>query len=538
MPRRAPTAAGVQRTAQRASRRLAPLWAVIYQHTGGSAPHAQMKGRTPPNSVCPSVRPARGGACPPGAAGAAGGGGPVPHITLPRCHRLPSPPAPLPSALRAMARPLSPASWVLRGPSRPWLRGPVLRPAALLPLRRPARPAEALPAAEDAVLPECAQSPPSPSLAAIAPSRLLPRGRAGSHAAPPPLSPPRMRVSLLSPLLLLSLSAGPHAAELPLGRAKCPARCDVSTCPSPSCPSGYVPDRCGCCLICAAGEGDSCGRKEDPPCGDSLDCRYPMGKRFAKGVCQCKLSAQVCGSDGRTYDNICQLKAVSRKALQHGLPAVAQVQKGACESGRSMVGPVAGRGEADLSSRVKKALIFTGLGRLVALGTLKTSKDTAPHPAAIDTCGMRNGCLGAFRTAKLGVGLGWGLGRFPRQHGRGWCLAEVQVAAAVLLGQEAVAPARWVEVARLPGQGSGQVLSPGFSWGRAAAPSRSRAASAAPAQRSARRGGRGAGGVPQAGGMERSLHRQRDTGTPEPGPSMGQFGVLITLTRQASQKTP
>ncbi|NXR46996.1 HTRA3 protease, partial [Hippolais icterina] len=142
-----------------------------------------------------------------------------------------------------------------------------------------------------------------------------------------------MRVSLLSALLLLSLSAGPHAAELSLARAKCPARCDVSKCPSPSCPSGYVPDRCGCCLICAAGEGDSCGRKEDPPCGDSLDCRYPMGKRFAKGVCQCKLSAQVCGSDGRTYDNICQLKAVSRKALQHGLPAVAQVQKGACESG-------------------------------------------------------------------------------------------------------------------------------------------------------------------------------------------------------------
>ncbi|PKU41324.1 serine protease htra3 [Limosa lapponica baueri] len=142
-----------------------------------------------------------------------------------------------------------------------------------------------------------------------------------------------MRVSLLSPLLLLSLGCSPGAAELSAVRAKCPTRCDVSKCPSPSCPSGYVPDRCNCCLICAAGEGDSCGRKEDPPCGDSLDCRYPMGKRFAKGVCQCKLSAQVCGSDGRTYDNICQLKAVSRKALQHGLPAVAQVQKGACESG-------------------------------------------------------------------------------------------------------------------------------------------------------------------------------------------------------------
>ncbi|XP_030306702.1 serine protease HTRA3 isoform X2 [Calypte anna] len=142
-----------------------------------------------------------------------------------------------------------------------------------------------------------------------------------------------MRLSLLSPLLLLSFGCSSGAAELSASRAKCPTRCDVSKCPSPSCPSGYVPDRCNCCLICAAGEGDSCGRKEDPPCGDSLDCRYPMGKRFAKGVCQCKLSAPVCGSDGRTYDNICQLKAVSRKALQHGLPGIAQVQKGACESG-------------------------------------------------------------------------------------------------------------------------------------------------------------------------------------------------------------
>uniref|UniRef100_A0A674HUK6 HtrA serine peptidase 3 n=1 Tax=Terrapene triunguis TaxID=2587831 RepID=A0A674HUK6_9SAUR len=130
-------------------------------------------------------------------------------------------------------------------------------------------------------------------------------------------------------LLNLLLSSLPLATLPPA----CPARCNVSKCPSPSCPSGYVPDRCNCCLICAAGEGDSCGRKEDPPCGDSLDCKHPMGKRFGKGVCQCKLSYQVCGSDGRTYDNVCQLKAVSRKALQQGLPAVIQIQKGACESG-------------------------------------------------------------------------------------------------------------------------------------------------------------------------------------------------------------
>ncbi|MGH0155239.1 UNVERIFIED_CONTAM: hypothetical protein FKN15_028946 [Acipenser sinensis] len=122
-----------------------------------------------------------------------------------------------------------------------------------------------------------------------------------------------------------------------LGKAepgpKCPARCDVSKCPSPSCPSGYVPDRCNCCLVCAHGEGDPCGRKDDLPCGDGLECKHPTGKRFAKGVCQCKLGYKVCGSDGKTYRNVCQLKAKSRKALQQGLPTITQVQKGACESG-------------------------------------------------------------------------------------------------------------------------------------------------------------------------------------------------------------
>ncbi|KAJ8262311.1 hypothetical protein GJAV_G00165030 [Gymnothorax javanicus] len=114
-------------------------------------------------------------------------------------------------------------------------------------------------------------------------------------------------------------------------RPKCPERCDVSRCPSPSCPSGYVPDRCNCCLVCANGEGDACGRKDDLPCGDGLECKHPAGKRLSKGVCQCKMTYKVCGSDGNTYGNICQLKAASRKSLQQGLPSITQVQKGACE---------------------------------------------------------------------------------------------------------------------------------------------------------------------------------------------------------------
>ncbi|XP_076002762.1 serine protease HTRA3 [Genypterus blacodes] len=114
-------------------------------------------------------------------------------------------------------------------------------------------------------------------------------------------------------------------------KAKCPARCDVSACPSPSCPSGYVPDRCNCCLVCAQGEGDPCGRKDELPCGDGLECKHPAGRRLSKGFCQCASSQEVCGSDGRTYGNACQLRASNRKALQREEDAIRALHGGACE---------------------------------------------------------------------------------------------------------------------------------------------------------------------------------------------------------------
>ncbi|KAK7166063.1 hypothetical protein R3I93_005981 [Phoxinus phoxinus] len=115
-------------------------------------------------------------------------------------------------------------------------------------------------------------------------------------------------------------------------RRKCSSRCDVSKCPSLSCPSGYVPDHCNCCLVCSLGEGTSCGRKDDAPCGDGLECKFPAGKRLSKGVCQCKTTHRVCGSDGKTYGNVCKMRAAARKAQQRGLSVITQTHKGSCAS--------------------------------------------------------------------------------------------------------------------------------------------------------------------------------------------------------------
>ncbi|CAJ1067151.1 serine protease HTRA1A [Xyrichtys novacula] len=123
----------------------------------------------------------------------------------------------------------------------------------------------------------------------------------------------------------------------------CPARCDKSMCPrvAADCPVGQALDACHCCMVCASGEGEACGgsgKLGDPMCGEGLECSVSGGvgytvtvrRRSKSGTCVCKTTDPVCGSDGVSYRNICELKRVSRRAQKLQQPPVLFIQRGAC----------------------------------------------------------------------------------------------------------------------------------------------------------------------------------------------------------------
>ncbi|XP_045903965.1 serine protease HTRA3-like isoform X1 [Micropterus dolomieu] len=171
-------------------------------------------------------------------------------------------------------------------------------------------------------------------------------------------------------LLLATVFLFTHDLTGAVRSDKCASRCDVGSCPSPSCPDGYVPDRCNCCLVCSPREGDPCGRKNDLPCGDGLECSLLAARRRrgSKGVCRCKMEHEVCGSDGKTYGNLCKMRAASRKAEQKGTPAVSQAHKGPCSlpgAGRPLVHPSSPRYKfnfiADVVEKIAPAVVHIEL---------------------------------------------------------------------------------------------------------------------------------------------------------------------------------
>ncbi|XP_041644847.1 serine protease HTRA1A-like [Cheilinus undulatus] len=158
----------------------------------------------------------------------------------------------------------------------------------------------------------------------------------------------------------------------------CPARCDKSMCPRvpADCPAGQALDACNCCPVCALGEGEACGgsgKLGDPVCGEGLECLVSGGvsysvtvrRRSKSGTCVCKDTDPVCGSDGVSYRNICELKRVSRRAQKLQQPPVLFIQRGAC--GKAQENPDSPRHKynfiADVVERIAPSVVHIELYR-------------------------------------------------------------------------------------------------------------------------------------------------------------------------------
>lgn len=148
-------------------------------------------------------------------------------------------------------------------------------------------------------------------------------------------------------LLLLPLSSSSSSDACgPCEPASCPPL------PPRGCRLGETRDACGCCPMCARGEGEPCGGGGVGRgyCAPGMECVKSRKRRRGKagaaaggpavsGVCMCKNRYPVCGSDGSTYPSACQLRAASLRAESRGEKAITQVSKGTCEQGPSIVTP-------------------------------------------------------------------------------------------------------------------------------------------------------------------------------------------------------
>lgn len=88
-----------------------------------------------------------------------------------------------------------------------------------------------------------------------------------------------------------------------------------------------------------SGEGQPCVRGAGPRCGAGLEC-FRADKKSKVGVCTCKSTHEVCGSDGVTYKTVCALKSANdRRDLELQPEPVTFKGKGRCPSAPRIVTP-------------------------------------------------------------------------------------------------------------------------------------------------------------------------------------------------------
>ncbi|XP_067124332.1 insulin-like growth factor-binding protein-related protein 1 [Centruroides vittatus] len=110
--------------------------------------------------------------------------------------------------------------------------------------------------------------------------------------------------------------------------------CIKSECVPPNgCLAGMVTDGCNCCYKCGQREGEKCDHPnitanvyEFGRCGEGLICQVrvdlPAGDP-EEALCVCQHTSKLCGSDGVTYENQCQLTE-ERYRKRNGLKAVSR----------------------------------------------------------------------------------------------------------------------------------------------------------------------------------------------------------------------